>query len=213
MNYDKPYATWVLSVLLVLLHVVQIAMPELNNKIFILRPSEFTSQPWTILTHGLGHSGYIHLLFNGLFLFLLGPFVELTIGLRRFLVFCLLCILAAGVAQLIVHRGTSNGVWGFSSATSGILMGCFLFVPRLEVALFGVIPMTIRTLTYLFLALTVLGLLDVFDDNISHLGHLAGAVMGFSLLKWPIALKTIAWDFSDFRVPREEFQYPKSDEK
>src|SRR6184192_4197390 len=58
-------------------------------------------QVWRLITFQFLHAGPIHLIFNMLWFYLLGPLVEWRMGKRRFLTFYLICGVAGGAAFLI----------------------------------------------------------------------------------------------------------------
>src|SRR5690606_37661114 len=58
--------------------------------------------PWQLLTYGFMHGDLMHLFFNMFALFMFGAVVEQTWGERRFLAYYLVCIVGAGLVQLVV---------------------------------------------------------------------------------------------------------------
>jgi membrane associated rhomboid family serine protease len=65
----------------------------------------FDSRPGRLLTYSFLHGSVAHLFFNMLALYMFGGDVERLLGSRRFLVYYLVCVLGAAVAQLLVMRG------------------------------------------------------------------------------------------------------------
>src|SRR5690348_7601610 len=64
-------------------------------------PSAGLSRPWTIFTYAFVHGGVLHLLFNGLALFLFGPPVERRLGGPGFLLYFLYCVAGAAAFALL----------------------------------------------------------------------------------------------------------------
>src|SRR5450759_893109 len=95
--------------------------------------------PINILTPLLSmflHGGWAHLLGNGLFLWVFGHNVEDSMGRSRFLVFYLLCGLAAALAQIAIDPAAPAPMVGASGAISGVLGAYLMLYPRVRVHVF-----------------------------------------------------------------------------
>ena len=57
---------------------------------------------WQLLTYGFLHGGLLHLAFNMFAVYMFGGALEQVVGQRRYLVYYLVCVLAAGLTQLLV---------------------------------------------------------------------------------------------------------------
>jgi membrane associated rhomboid family serine protease len=84
----------------------------------------------TLLTSMFLHGGWGHLGGNMLFLWIFGDNIEHRIGHLRFLLFYLVCGLAAGIAHILFNSGSSIPTVGASGAISGVLGGYLLLFPR-----------------------------------------------------------------------------------
>jgi len=84
----------------------------------------------TLLTSMFLHGGWGHLGGNMLFLWIFGDNIEHRVGHARFLIFYLVCGLAAGVAHIVFNSGSVIPTVGASGAISGILGGYLLLFPR-----------------------------------------------------------------------------------
>jgi membrane associated rhomboid family serine protease len=87
----------------------------------------------TPLTAMFLHGGWGHLLGNGLFLWIFGDNVEDSMGRSRFLIFYLLCGLAAAAAQVAVSPASPVPMVGASGAISGVLGAYLVLFPRVRV--------------------------------------------------------------------------------
>jgi membrane associated rhomboid family serine protease len=87
------------------------------------------------------HGGWLHVIFNMLFLWIFGNNVEDTMGRLRFLVFYLLCGLAAAVAQVAIDPASTVPTIGASGAIAGVLGAYIVLFPRAKVL--SVIPLFI----------------------------------------------------------------------
>ncbi len=67
------------------------------------------------------HGGWLHVIMNMWFLWIFGDNVEDTLGPVRYLVFYLLCGLAASLAQFAIQPGSTLPVLGASGAIAGVL--------------------------------------------------------------------------------------------
>jgi rhomboid family protein len=84
----------------------------------------------TLLTSMFLHGGWGHLGGNMLFLWIFGDNIEHRIGHLRFLLFYLVCGLAAGLAHIFFNSGSAVPTVGASGAISGVLGGYLLLFPR-----------------------------------------------------------------------------------
>jgi membrane associated rhomboid family serine protease len=87
----------------------------------------------TPLTHMFLHGSWLHLLGNGLFLWIFGNNVEDSMGRLRFLVFYLLCGLAGAGLQTLMSPASPVPMVGASGAISGVLGAYLLLYPRVRV--------------------------------------------------------------------------------
>jgi len=94
-------------------------------------PPTIPSPYWTtLLTSMFLHGGWGHLGGNMLFLWIFGDNIEHRIGHVRFLVFYLICGLAAGIAHIVFNSTSMIPTVGASGAISGVLGGYLLLFPR-----------------------------------------------------------------------------------
>lgn len=79
------------------------------------------------------HGGWFHLLGNCLFFWVFGKNIEDSMGHLRFLVFYLLCGLAAAATHILMQPGSPVPTVGASGAISGILGAYLVLYPRVHV--------------------------------------------------------------------------------
>jgi membrane associated rhomboid family serine protease len=87
----------------------------------------------TPVTHQFLHGGWAHILGNALFLWIFGNNVEDVMGRLRFVVFYVVCGLAAATAQVLVSPGAAVPMVGASGAISGVLGAYLMLYPRAPV--------------------------------------------------------------------------------
>ncbi|HJQ83249.1 MAG TPA: rhomboid family intramembrane serine protease [Candidatus Binatia bacterium] len=96
-----------------------------------LVPNDFSLT--ALFTSMFLHGGWGHLLGNMLYLYIFGDNVEDRIGHGRYLVFYLLCGMAAGAAQAVANPSSDVPMVGASGAIAGVSGAYFLFFPRARV--------------------------------------------------------------------------------
>ena len=79
------------------------------------------------------HGGWGHILGNAVFLWVFGNNIEDSMGPGRFLVFYLLCGLAAAATHVLVQPGSPVPTVGASGAISGVLGAYLVLYPRVRV--------------------------------------------------------------------------------
>lgn len=106
---------------------VMLGLHELPSELAILPSSA------TLVTSMFLHGGWMHLIGNMLFLWIFGDNVEEAMGRARFLLFYLLCGVAAALAQALPDSHSNIPMIGASGAISGILGAYLLLFPRARV--------------------------------------------------------------------------------
>ncbi len=137
------------------------------------------------------HGGWGHLLGNALFLWVFGNNVEDSMGRIRYLVFYLLCGLAAAAAQVAFSPESPVPMVGASGAISGVLGGYLVLYPRVRVNILFIIFIFIRVIklpAYLVLLWWIgLQLLNAFsgmETGVAVWAHIGGFVAGLLFVKF-----------------------------
>ena len=161
---------------------------ELPPELEILSPS------MTILSSMFMHGGWLHLGSNMLYLWIFGDNIEDSMGHVRFLIFYLLCGVAAALAQGFVDPASEIPMIGASGAISGVLGGYILLHPgaTVRVLIFLGIFATVAHVP----ALIVLGLWFLLQllsgfmtpttegGGVAVWAHVGGFVAGFLLISF-----------------------------
>ena len=93
-----------------------------------------TSGDWsTLLSHMFLHGGWMHLIGNMWFLWIFGNNVEDAMGHGRFVVFYLLCGLAAAALQVAAAPAAGIPMVGASGAIGGVMGAYVVLYPRVNV--------------------------------------------------------------------------------
>jgi len=129
-SYSKPVVTILLIManVLVFLHEFWLQMVDpysLNHfmTLYSLRPAYFHVA--NIFTSMFVHANWIHVIGNMLFLWVFGESVEDILGHGKYLLFYLLCGLAAAIAQMAIDPSSRVPMVGASGAIAGV-MGAYL---------------------------------------------------------------------------------------
>jgi membrane associated rhomboid family serine protease len=86
-----------------------------------------------LLTNLFLHGGWIHLLGNMLFLWIFGDNVEDAMGHGRFLIFYLLCGVAANAGHILANPLSAEPTIGASGAIAGVLGAYLILYPAARV--------------------------------------------------------------------------------
>jgi membrane associated rhomboid family serine protease len=99
-----------------------------------LVPELAVTPPWvTVFTSMFMHGGWLHLGSNMLYLWIFGDNIEDSMGHAKYLVFYLLCGIAAAFAQGMIDPASATPMVGASGAIAGVLGGYILLHPRATV--------------------------------------------------------------------------------
>jgi rhomboid family protein len=88
---------------------------------------------WTPLISMFLHGSWLHLLGNGLYLWIFGNNIEDSMGRIRFVVFYLACGLVAAAAQTAIDPASAVPMVGASGAISGVMGAYLVLYPRVRV--------------------------------------------------------------------------------
>jgi membrane associated rhomboid family serine protease len=129
-----PFVTYVLIALNVLFFFIELGGGEDFIVKWAFVPSRFLANPVgdfpTLFTSMFMHAGWMHLGGNMLYLWIFGDNVEDRFGHIQFIIFYLLCGLAATFAQLAVSSGSDIPNLGASGAIAGVLGAYILLFPK-----------------------------------------------------------------------------------
>jgi membrane associated rhomboid family serine protease len=145
----------------------------------------------TLVTSMFLHGGWMHLLGNMLYLWVFGNNVEDAMGHWRFILFYLVCGIAAVYAHAVPNADSEVPMVGASGAISGVLGAYILLYPHARI-LVG-IPLGIIVHTVRLSALWVLGfwfVMQIISSLLTPSGqagvafgaHIGGFVAGMALI-------------------------------
>ena len=188
-----PLVTYILIVLNVIFFIVELngGDPFVMQWAFV--PTRFLANPVaespTLFTSMFMHAGLLHIGGNMLYLWIFGDNVEDGFGHVKFVVFYLICGLAATGAQLAFSLDSSIPNLGASGAIAGVLGAYLLLYPKARVSVLsgrGVIPVPALLVIGLWFVLQLFsGIGSIFDTadtgGVAYMAHIGGFVAGLVL--------------------------------
>jgi len=145
----------------------------------------------TLVTSMFLHGGWLHLLGNMLYLWIFGKGVETALGAPRFLVFYMLCGVAAGLTQALTDPTADVPMIGASGAIAGTLGAYLVLHPRANVVVLVWILIFVRLITLpavillgIWFALQLLSAvsMDPGEPGVAFWAHVGGFVVGSALV-------------------------------
>ena len=156
-------------------------------------PSSWVSAVTSMFMHG----GWLHLIFNMLFLWVFGRNVENRLGRIRFLLFYLAAGLAAVYGQSALHPDSTVPTIGASGAIAGVLGAYLLLYPRARIVtliiiifLVTVIEVPAMIMLGIWFALQFIPAIADFasvevadEGGVAYLAHVGGFLFGLAAIK------------------------------
>ena len=206
---QTPVATWSLILANSVVFIFELMMPEPVLQAFFyyfgIVPARYTHPEWArfvglpidsylpFLTSMFLHGGWLHIIGNMWTLWIFGDNVEERMGSLRFLIFYLICGLAAGLVHYFTNLDSTLPTVGASGAIAGVLGAYFLLYPNARVVtliplFFFPLFVEIPAVTYLgfwilsqiFSGLFMLGLPEDVG-GVAFWAHVGGFVAGAAL--------------------------------
>lgn len=143
-------------------------------------------EPWQLLTYGFLHEGWLHLLTNMWALYMFGPGCERILGTRKFWIYYLVCVVGAGLVQLVVTgyvRPTPGATVGASGGIFGLLLLFGMARPHDRIMLLvPPIPMPVWVFVTLYGVLELTLGVTGSQQGVAHFAHLGGMAAGYLLI-------------------------------
>ena len=153
----------------------------LTDKIALYPYGSGSFEPYQLVTHMFAHGGFLHILFNMYALWMFGSVLERIWGPKKFLIFYLVCGLAAGLSQMFLSNGAAIGA---SGAVMGLLAAFAYTFPNTEFFIIPVpFPIKAKYMAAIYAAIDLFGGFQPNNgDKVAHFAHLGGLIMGFILV-------------------------------
>lgn len=142
-------------------------------------------EPWQILTYGFLHGGFNHIFFNMFALWMFGLPIERVWGSQRFVMYYLVCLVGAGITQLVVQQlsGEFYPTIGASGAVFGLLLAYGVMFPNSRIFLiFLPIPIKAKWFVLIYGGIELMFGIAQALPQIAHFAHLGGLLFGFAVL-------------------------------
>ena len=144
-------------------------------------------QIWQLVTYSFLHGGLMHLLLNMYALWLFGTRMESVWGSRAFAIYYFVCVVGAGLVQLIIASQASSiyPTIGASGGVFGLLLAFGMTFPNERLLLmFPPIELPAKWFVLIY------GLVELYFGvsgtmaGVAHFAHLGGMLFGFILLRY-----------------------------
>jgi membrane associated rhomboid family serine protease len=189
-----PLVTYALIALNVLFFFVEMSGGDAFIGKWAFVPSRFLANPsgdiLTLFTSMFMHGGWVHLGGNMLYLWIFGDNVEDRFGHIKFIIFYLLCGLAATFAQLAFSVGSNIPNLGASGAIAGVLGAYILLFPQGKVRVMQgqqVVQVSALIVIGLWIVLQLFSGIGSITSatgdtgGVAYMAHIGGFVAGFVL--------------------------------
>ncbi len=160
---------------------------------------------WQLGTYLFLHGDFVHLLFNMFYLYMFGSSVERALGRARFLQYYFITGVGAAVVWTFARWMDATPTVGASGAIYGLLLAFGVLFANATVLLFFIIPMRAAIVVAMLIGVEVLYMIGNPDssDGIAHAIHLAGAAIGFVLLRRGIRMPPFLQRYRRWRMRRK----------
>jgi membrane associated rhomboid family serine protease len=188
-----PYITYLLVAINVLIFLIELSIGEAFIIQWAFVPTRFLANPTidfpTLFTSMFMHGGLLHLGGNMLYLWIFGDNVEDNFGHPKFLIFYLLCGIAATATQFAVSPNSNIPNLGASGAIAGALGAYILLFPKKRVQVLagrGIIPVpAIIVIGFWFVLQLFSGIGSLYYSpdlgGIAYMAHVGGFIAGLAL--------------------------------
>ncbi|QLA16629.1 rhomboid family intramembrane serine protease [Desulfolutivibrio sulfoxidireducens] len=206
-----PLVTWTIIALNTLLFFYELSLPERMLEVFLhlygVVPARFTNPTFaahagypdggfeSLFTYMFLHGGWLHFLLNMWVFWVFADNVEDVLGHAGFVVFYVVCGLAALFTHMLFHASSTIPVIGASGAVAGVMGAYFRLFPHARVVtlipifIFPFItelPATVFLGIWFFIQLFS-GLFDSVGQGqsapVAFFAHVGGFVAGYLLMR------------------------------
>ncbi len=142
----------------------------------------------TLLTSMFMHASWAHILGNMLYLWIFGDNIEDRLGHAKFLVFYLICGLAASASQILFSPSSIIPSLGASGAIAGVLGAYLVLFPKKNVRVLflrQIVNMPAFIVLGMWIALQIFAQVGVSggqSSGVAYLAHIGGFATGILLI-------------------------------
>ncbi|BCT93051.1 rhomboid family intramembrane serine protease [Lysobacter helvus] len=190
-----PRAVKALLIANALVFVLQLFANAALMNVFALWPLPFgvggrvdypPFMPWQLVSYAFLHGDFGHLFFNMLAVLMFGAQLEYEWREKRFITYWMLCIIGAGVCQLLMQTFVSPGAAiGASGGVYGLILAFAVKYPHQRVMMFPLpIQMSARTMAIGYAVAALLYGVFGSQEGVAHFAHLGGMLTGWIVLRY-----------------------------
>ena len=169
---DRPIVTIAIVAICVASYVLQLTVPGWTSRWWFV-PSWGAAEPWRFLTAAFLHSpgSFLHIVFNMIALWSVGPYLEQALGRARYLTLYLVSAVGGSVGAVVlapvVHGSWNTAMVGASGAVFGLFGAVLVVLRRLGRSAGGIVGVIV-----------VNGVLSFVLPGVAWQAHLGGLVTG-----------------------------------
>jgi rhomboid family protein len=154
---------------------------------FQLEPVQVHFQLFQLVTYSFLHGSVMHLLLNMYALWLFGTRMENVWGSRAFAVYYFVCVIGAGLTQLLVST-LSGGMYptiGASGGVFGLLLAFGMRFPNeVLMLIFPPVALPAKWFVTIYAGIELLAGVTGSEAGVAHFAHLGGMLFGFFLIRY-----------------------------
>lgn len=149
----------------------------------------FIYKPWSLFTYFFTHTGFLHIIFNMLFLYWFGKLIANYLGNKKVISLYVLGGIAGGLFFMLIYNilpyfqdEVANSVMlGASAGVFAIVVGAATLMPNFTFFLILIGPVKIKYIAVFYVFLSFVQ--SVGDNAGGELAHLAGALVGYVFIR------------------------------
>lgn len=159
---------------------------------YLMLPADFATfifQPWSLITYFFTHEGFLHIIFNMLFLFWFGRLIQDFLGNNRLISLYVIGGIMGGLFYMLMYnvvpfyhdRIDGSLMLGASAGVFAVVVGAATFMPNHTFFLLFLGAVRIK---YIAMFYVLLSLSRTIGSNAGgELAHIGGAIIGFLFIK------------------------------
>jgi len=182
--YNKNIVNKLISINIIIFALQSLFSIEMQT--YFMMPSSlkyFIFQPWSLISSMFMHSGYMHILFNMLWLWQMGKILLNEINDEVFLKLYMYGGIGASIGVVIYSHifNIETFMLGASGAISVIIFSAIYTYPNRLISFFGFFNLKMKHIAWLLMFYNIIGLSG--DNAGGSVAHLTGSIIGYIWIK------------------------------
>ncbi|HOP09696.1 MAG TPA: rhomboid family intramembrane serine protease, partial [Candidatus Methanofastidiosa archaeon] len=192
-TYERPYVTYAIigmnAIVFLIMVFIEYGLGKYELVRFYYDWALLPAYVWngermfTLITSMFMHGGFLHFGGNMLYLYIFGNNVEDSMGHWKYLIFYVICGLAASYSQIIMDTSSTVPMLGASGAIAGVLGAYLVTFPKTNVytlVLYMVAKVpAVFVLSFWFILQLFNGLGSIgVEGGVAYFAHIGGFVCG-----------------------------------